>query len=203
MWNIFYTFVVMKNRKGIMAAIGGVVLCAAAVFVSSCSEKPKSDNIIVHRQVKAQKKSTQAMSGYEDKRNVEWLGSTYKICVERKADKSLPTTVDEQGNSYYDNRITVRVLRSDGSVFFDRTFLKSDFVDYISDAYAKGALLGIVFDRVEDGSLRFAASVGSPDRMSDEYEPLVLTVSRMGSVSIAKDTRLDTASEEEADEDEV
>ena len=91
----------------------------------------------------------------------------------------------------------MRVLRSDGSVFFERTFLKSDFTQYISDAYAKGALLGVVFDCVEGESLRFAASVGSPDRMSDEYEPLVVKISRMGAVSIAKDTKLDTASEDE------
>lgn len=39
--------------------------------------------------------------------------------------------------------------------------------------------------------------------MSDEYEPLVVKISRMGAVSIAKDTKLDTASEDELeDEDE-
>lgn len=184
-------------------AIGCIVLCAAAMLVVSCAEKPKSDNIIVHKRAKVQKKGTQTMSGYEDKRNVEWLGSTYKVCVERKSDTSLPQAFDEMGNSYYDNTITVRVLRSDGSVFFERTFLKTDFTQYISDAYAQGALLGVVFDCVEGESLRFAASVGSPDRMSDEYEPLVVKISRMGAVSIAKDTKLDTASEDELeDEDE-
>ena len=54
------------------------------------------------------------------------------------------------------------------------------------------ALLGIVFDKVEDGVLRFAASVGSPDKASDEYIPLVLKISRSGSVSISKDTQFDT-----------
>ena len=54
---------------------------------------------------------------------------------------------------------------------------------------------------MEGESLRFAASVGSPDRMSDEYEPLVVKISRMGAVSIAKDTKLDTASEDELEDE--
>lgn len=63
-------------------------------------------------------------------------------------------------------------------------------------------MLGIVFDRADGGSLIFAASVGSPDKMSDEYVPLVLTISRGGTVNIAKDTQLDTASDvvDEADD---
>ena len=56
----------------------------------------------------------------------------------------------------------------------------------------KGALLGIVFDRAEGASLWFAASVGSPDKMSDEYVPLLLKISRGGGISIARDTQLDT-----------
>lgn len=185
-------------------AIYGVALCVVAMFGVSCQEKPKSTNIIVHKQPKTTKSATtQAMSDYTSSCNIDWLGSTYKVCVERKADKQLPHIVDEQGNKYYDNRISVRIQRSDGSVFFERVFQKSDFTPYVSEAFAKGALLGVVFDKVDGESLRFAASVGSPDRMSDEYEPLVVKVSRLGAVNIAKDTRLDTTSDEQSqDEDE-
>lgn len=201
MWNIFYTFARMEKTNCIKKVIRCAALCAAALLVASCAEKPKSDNIIVHKRAKVQKKQTQAMSSYENKRNVEWLGATYKVCVERKSDNTLPLTYDEQGNSYYDNRISVRILRSDGSVFFERTFLKTDFTQYISDTYSKGALLGVVFDCVDGDALRFAASVGSPDKMSDEYEPLVVKVSRLGALSVAKDTKLDTASEDELEEE--
>ena len=41
----------------------------------------------------------------------------------------------------------------------------------------------------------FAASVGSPDKSSDEYVPLVVKISRFGDVSIKKDATLDTQSE--------
>jgi hypothetical protein len=41
-----------------------------------------------------------------------------------------------------------------------------------------------------------AASVGSPEKASDEFVPLVVKISRMGNVSIYKDTQLDTSMEE-------
>ena len=37
--------------------------------------------------------------------------------------------------------------------------------------------------------------------MSDNYVPLVLTISRLGAVKIKQDTKLDTTSDEEADEE--
>ena len=42
-----------------------------------------------------------------------------------------------------------------------------------------------------------AASVGAPDVLSDDYVPLLMTISRMGGVSIVKDTRLDGEMEEQ------
>ena len=124
------------------------------------------------------------------------MGSTYQVLVERKADESLPLADDGQGNKYYDNRITVKIIRKDGSEFFNRTFVKEDFSAYVDALYKKNsALLGIVLDRAEADYLVFAASVGSPDKMSDEYVPLVMKVSRFGDVKISKDTQLDTMSE--------
>jgi hypothetical protein len=42
--------------------------------------------------------------------------------------------------------------------------------------------------------------VGSPDRLSDEYIPLILTISRMGDVGIKRDTKIDTEVPEEEEE---
>jgi len=121
------------------------------------------------------------------------------VFVQRKADESLPLADDGQGNKYYDNRITVKVTRKDGSEFFNRTFSKDDFDAYVDPLYKKNsALLGIVFDKAEGDYLVFAASVGSPDRMSDEYVPLVLKISRFGDVRISKDTQMDTGAVEDA-----
>ena len=92
----------------------------------------------------------------------------------------------------------MRILRKDGSQFFGRTFTKADFASLLDeDTRKNGALLGIVLDKTEENQLRFAASVGSPDVLSDQYIPILLTVTRMGAVSMAKDDRLDAGAMEE------
>ncbi len=165
---------------------------------TSCSKKKKSDVIIAPKPVAPKPKKTQKMSEYEQARDVEWLGSTYKVVVKRESDDSLPLATGDDHTKYYDNKITVRILRKDGTVFFNRTFLKTDFTGYL-DANTKrdGALLGLVFVKADANCLTFAASVGSPDVTSDEYVPLVVKISRLGDVSKGKDTQLDTGGEEE------
>lgn len=179
--------------------------CAAALFVVSmafvsCKEKPKDTVIIARKPVKTVKKTIQKVGDYTQTRTVEWLDATYSVTVERAADTSLPLILDESGNKYYDNAVTVTVKRQDGTVFFNRRFTKSDFASHIDTEECKGALLGIVLDRAQAATLYFAASVGSPDKMSDEYVPLVMSIGRGGDVSIKKDTRLDTVSDDAGDE---
>ncbi len=60
------------------------------------------------------------------------------------------------------------------------------------DADKTTALLGVVFDKVDGDHLIFAASVGSPDKISDEFIPLVLKVSKSGSLSMYRDSQMDT-----------
>ena len=167
----------------------------------SCGNKKKEDvNIITTKPARQQKKATQSVGDYAQKRNIEWLGSTYTVSTERKADPTLPLCKDEQGNSYYDNRITVAISRKDGSVFFKRTFTKADFSAYAKGVYAKeGALLGVVFNRTDADRLLFAASVGSPDNMSDNFVPIVVQVSRTGAVSMREDDAIDTGTDEAPD----
>ncbi len=191
----------MKTSRITTRTIVASAFCAAIAAFVACTSKPKSNDIIAKKPVKAAPKPTQNMGDYNQNRSVEWLGSTYSINIERKADTSLPLTVDESGNKYYDNRITLTILRSDGTEFFKRTFAKTNFAEYVGDEYKNGAMLGIVFDHVDGDNIFFAASVGSPDKMSDNYVPLVVKISRVGGVSVSTDTKLDTMSN--ADEDEV
>ena len=47
----------------------------------------------------------------------------------------------------------------------------------------------------------YKLSVGSPDKSSDEYIPLVLKLHRLGSIQITKDTQLDTADDVDMEDD--
>lgn len=185
-----------------MKRINYILLMAlTAGLLVSCGEKKKSNVIIAPKPVVQKSKATQKMSEYEQARDIEWLGSTYKIVVKRTSDSSLPIIKLDANNKFYDNKIIVRILRKDGTEFFNRTFQKADFSAHL-DAHTQeaGALLGIVYVKAEADCLCFAASVGSPDVTSDEYVPLVLKISRMGSVSISKDQYLDTDGDEKSSE---
>ena len=141
--------------------------------LTACTEKKKSNIIIAPKPVaKVVNKATQKMSDYEQTREADWVGSHYKVVVKRSSDKELP------------------VLQLDDTSYIDK---------HTQDM---GALLGIVYVKAEGDYLYFAASVGSPDVTSDEYVPLVLKISRMGSISISKDEKLDTNASAEEEEDE-
>lgn len=188
----------MKQMKQIATLMMAGIL--AGTFVS-CKEKQPSNDIIITKPVEKPKpKTTQKIGDYAQTIEMPWVGATYKVAIERKADTTLPIVDDGEGNKYYDNRISVRIIRQDGSEFFNRTFSKQDFISYVDDIYKKNsALLGIVPDKAEGDYIVFAASVGSPDKNSDEYVPLVLKVSRFGDVKISKDTQMDTASDKQPD----
>lgn len=174
-----------------------VAACAGCLLVG-CKEKPKSNDIIAPKPVKEVQTGPVRMQEIKQSREVDWVGSQYKIEIVRSADDQLALTRDESGKKYYDNKIEMKILRKDGSQFFGRTFTKADFVSYLDDNTRKdGALLGIVLDKAEENQLRFAASVGSPDVLSDQYVPMLLIVTRMGEVKISKDTRLDSGAQEE------
>lgn len=186
-----------QNNNKKMKQSNYILLSILAIgLMVSCAEKKKSKIIIAPKPVEqVTNKPTQEMSGYEQSRDVEWLGNHYKVVVKRESDHELPIIELDKSNKYYDNKITIRILRSNGTEFFNRTFTKAAFESNLDkQTKSTGALLGIVFDKAEGDNLCFAASVGSPDITSDEYLPLVLKISRMGAVSISKDQVLDTES---------
>jgi len=172
------------------------IALVAMAFIS-CSEKKQSNVIIAPKPVPQAPKAPAKMQEINQDMNVAWLGKNYRVVISRKADETKAMTKDESGSKYYDNIINLKVLREDGSVFFDRTFTKADFTQYLDDnTNENGALLGIVLNEPKGDDLVFAASVGSPDPLSDAYIPLVLTLSRMGAVTITKDTQMDTNGEQ-------
>lgn len=170
--------------------IAAGMMALALLTVASCKEKKKDYIIVTHKPIVVKSQKPRAMGDTQQSRQVSWLGNTYTVTVGLKADPSLPLASDGE-QKYYDNRITLRITRGDGSVFLDRTFTKADFKEYVDAYYDNGALLGIVYDKTEGNYLRFAASVGNPDKSSDEFVPLVLSVSNTGAVSVTKSVQID------------
>lgn len=165
-----------------------ILYCMPLLFlgVVSCKDKPQSNIIIAHRPVVVKQQKPQAIGDAERTSNISWVGSKYTVKVSVKCDTSLPLATDGS-TKYYDNRVNISILRADGTSFFNRTFTKSDFKPYVDDNYYDGgALLGIVFDKVDGELLKFAVSVGNPDKTTDEFVPLELTVNHVGGASIEK-----------------
>lgn len=174
----------------------------ATIVVISCTQK-KTNTIIItkkNKQISAVPK-TRKMGDYTQTRTVEWVGNKYIIETQLMADPSLPLAHDGE-ICYYDNRIVLKIVRADSSIFFEKTFTKSFFKEYVDNMYFNdGALLGVVFVQAKGNHLIFAASVGNPDKSSDEYVPLILKIDNLGNVTVTKDNLLDTKAKNLEEED--
>ena len=167
-----------------------VALAFVGLITVSCGKKKQHDDIIVQETETPQPQGPIRMQDYKDVKDIQWLGKQYQIEVTRTADDSLKMVKDETGQQFVDNRITLRVIRSDGRIFCTKTFTKSAFDGCLDDDYRKtGILEGFVFDKAEGNQLYFAASVCHPQ--TDEYMPMVVTVSNFGDVGIAKDQQME------------
>jgi hypothetical protein len=175
----------------------------AALSLTACGGKKQSEDIIATRVVQPVSHEPSRMQDYSDDRDVAWIGKTYHVSIHRWSTDSLPLVSDETGRRYVDNLITVAVSRKDGSLFFRRTFRKTDFLQHLDADYAKtGIMEGLVFDRADGDWLVFAASVSHPGS-DDEYIPLVVRLSRMGVVEVSRDTQMmDVSAEAPATADE-
>ena len=167
-----------------------------AVIAISCGKKKESKDIIVPTAEVVKPKAPISMQPYSQQQEVAWLDKSYQVFINRVADDSLRMVQDETGQKFVDNRITLRVVRADGSVFFKKVFTKATFDAQLDDDYRQtGILEGLVFDKVDGNNLVFAGSVSHPQ--TDEYIPLVVTVSNFGNVTIKRDDQMDTNSTQE------
>ena len=190
----FCTFAAESNES-VMKYYSTIVL--AALMLTGCEQKKKTEDIIVPKQetVKAPQGPIR-MQEYNQTKVINWLGRPYQVEICRIPDDSLRMVTDETGQKFVDNRISLKILRSDGSTFYKATFTKAAFDNCLDQDYRKtGILEGFVFDKVEGAQLFFAASVCHPQ--TDEYIPMVVTVSSQGEVGIKRDTEMDTYGNEE------
>ena len=178
------------NKESVMNKNLILALIAVPCLLASCGQKKQHDDIIVQHTEAPKPQAPIRMQDYKDVKDVQWLGKQYQVEVSRTADDSLRMVKDENGQKFVDNRITLKVIRTDGSVFCTKTFTKTSFEGCLDDDYRKtGILEGFVFDKAEGNQLFFAASVCHPQ--TDEYIPLIVTVSNFGEVGISRDQDLE------------
>lgn len=173
-----------------------VMVGCLALGLVACGEKKKSDDIITEQMELPKPQEPIRLQSYEDSKDIAWIGRTYHLSINRQPNDSLPMVEDEIGQQFVDNSITLEVSRQDNSVFYHHVFTKKDFAQYLDDDYlATGILEGFVFNKADGDWLEFAVSVSHPQ--TDEYIPLVMRLSRMGALSIRRDTQMDTSSSDE------
>ena len=174
-------------------------IAIAAIGMSACSEKKKSDNIITRKEVKKAPSAPIRMQEYNQTTETSLGGSEMTCFVHRTPDDSLAMVKDETGQAYFDNAIELKITRGDGSVFFQKRFTKASFNSFLDDDYRRtGILEGLVFDKAEGGMLRFAASVSHPN--TDEYIPILVKIDRKGNMAMERDVNLDTTSNDDDEE---
>lgn len=183
------------NRQGYKM----LLLAMTTFFVlAGCKQKRDTGDIVVPKVEKPRPGKPVSMQPYNVVTDVNWLGKSYQVVINRAPDDSLQMVKDETGQRYVDNRISVGILRQDGTVFFRQSFTKNAFMSLLNDDYQlTGILEGIVFDKVEGAQLVLAGSVSHPQ--TDEYIPFVITISSQGDVGIKRDEIIDTYSESNPD----
>jgi len=168
------------------------IMVAGLIAFGACKEKKESKDIITTKYVPKKPQAPIAMPVDTKTTHITWQDKPYTIQIDRVSDDSLKQVKDENGQPYFDNRVSVTVKRQDGSVFFKKVFTKASFSSYIDDTFRNnGILAGIQYDEIGDRGLEFSVVVGMPDALDDVFVPLELVIDRQGAISISRDDDMD------------
>jgi hypothetical protein len=177
-----------------------LLLLTSLSLLTGCKEKKQTTDIIAATVETPKPTGPIRMQPYHDLRQVQWLGKSYEIEINREPSDSLPMVKDETGQQFVDNIIRLTIRRADGTVAISKKFLKGTFDAYIDKHYRQqGIMEGFVFDEVDGNSIEFAASVSLPQ--TDEYIPLEVDIDNFGKVSIKRDSEMDTSGDDRTDDD--
>jgi hypothetical protein len=164
---------------------------ALLLLFTACKDKKTPDtNIITTDYEQPKPTGPIAMEASTNSRDVEWVeGRHYQVCVNRHSVDSLPMVAGANGQQYYDNVINLQVMRADSTVFFDRTFTKNSFANWVSADFRKQAVLeGLNMVKADDEGLMFVAWINNPEAVDDEATELRILIDRMGHVDIQRFT---------------
>ena len=163
-------------------------LCMSAC--NNKSSKQEEKNTIMTDSVDSN--GVQRMQDSKSEQVVNAKGISFHIVLHRIANDTLPRVKTEAGEWFTDNMISLKITRKDGSKVFSKTFTKKNFSSIVPEDFLSHSILeGLVFDKVTDGGLSFAASVCYPQ--TDLYYPIKIAITSDGSMSMAKEELMEDA----------
>lgn len=169
-----------------------ILVCLSICLMAGCGEK-KADSKAEERQIYQidsldEHTGIQRMQTSHINQTIECKEKKFHLLIDRVPDAALPVVKSTMG-TFYDNRITVKITRENGTQLFAKSFTKADFSTYLpSDYISQSVLEGVVYDDVKsaaDKEITLAASISYP--MTDLYIPFTLVVSQNGNFSLVKD----------------
>lgn len=158
-----------------------LLIACALMAIVSCKQKKQDDNIIVDKVVTKKIVVTQRMEDSDQNGTFKWIkGSDYRYNILRTASDSLAHVVNHD-IPYNDNCITLSIKRTDGSIFFTKTFTKENFSPVLPKQFMdSGVLLSMNFNKTIDNEAYFVVSVGSPDENNEEFCYAQLVIDNFG-----------------------
>lgn len=164
-----------------------LLLVMVLIAVVSCNKKEQQEDIIVEKVIEKPQNGPESMADDEQIGKIYWInGAVYNCIIKREPKKDLPV-VNNHGTQYYDNAIQLTVKRSDGSVFFEKTFTKANFAPVLpKESKENGVLLSMNFEKVAGNELLFIISVGSPDETNEEFYYAKMALSNHGATRAMK-----------------
>ena len=170
-----------------IAGVALLLLCLTA-----CNSSTKKSQVQLTEMSSDEKPSEQpkAMSSIELVDIIQVKKEPYEYKIMRRCDQNLPLITNAEGQSYYDNRIILR-LSYQHQVRYERVFTKQDFAQLVNARFLKHARFeGMAFDCVTDaGTIRFTASLTYPE--SDLYVPIRITLTTQGKMTMECDETMD------------
>lgn len=168
------------------------VLYVAVIWMGiacSCGSDAKKGDQLAADSTKVEKSIRPQMQPSVASQTATLNSKEYSFSISRHPDAELPEVKLEDGSSYMDNSIDLKITQG-GTEVYHHIFKKEDFRNVVPARFMEHAILeGLVFDRIENRRFLFAASVCYP--MTDLYVPARVLVSPQGSMSIEKEDSMD------------
>ena len=117
-------------------------ICIAMWLLSACSSQKKEDrgDIQVLMKDSVDANGLQRMQVSDSKTSFTYKGKEYQSSVVRRPDDSLPVVINEQGDKFVDNSITLRIT-SGGKSIVDKVFTKESFASLVDAKFMKHSIL--------------------------------------------------------------